>query len=192
MSSPPGFSTRMKSSSVASGSGTAVMTYCATTASKNVFGEGEILRVHHRERLDIGKPQRPHALLRLAQHRLGNIDAAQFRGARIIRQRQVRCRRRHRECGRRSGRPPRWWTGGRARTPCRTPDRRPAPSAHKPLRPPRGRYLQPCPRPELFIRALPRPAALRSIASLSAAALCAVALWMKPPPSTRACPDGAS
>ena len=36
---PPGFSTRMKSSSVASGSGTAVMTYCATTASKNWSGK---------------------------------------------------------------------------------------------------------------------------------------------------------
>src|SRR6476660_2451045 len=35
MSSPPGFSTRMKSSSIASGSGTAVITYCATTEIKH-------------------------------------------------------------------------------------------------------------------------------------------------------------
>ena len=36
----------------------------------------QVLGVHHRERLDIFKIQCAHALLRLAQHRLGNIDAA--------------------------------------------------------------------------------------------------------------------
>src|SRR3981189_3466820 len=43
MSSPPGFSTRMKSSSVASGSGTAVMTYCATTASNDESANARLL-----------------------------------------------------------------------------------------------------------------------------------------------------
>src|SRR6266404_1924317 len=43
MSSPPGLSTRMKSSSVASGSGTAVMTYCATTASKEESANARFL-----------------------------------------------------------------------------------------------------------------------------------------------------
>ncbi len=38
--------------------------------------ERQILRVHHRERLDIGKTERAYAALRLAQHRLRNIDAA--------------------------------------------------------------------------------------------------------------------
>ena len=78
--SPPGLSTRTKSSSVASGSGTAVMTYCATTASKDASGNASCCGVHHRQRLDIAKPERAHALLRLAQHRLGNIDAAQAGG----------------------------------------------------------------------------------------------------------------
>src|SRR6266446_4905949 len=38
-----GFRTRMKSSSVASGSGTAVMTYCATTASKDESAKAKLL-----------------------------------------------------------------------------------------------------------------------------------------------------
>ena len=78
----------MKSSSVASGSGTAVMTYCATTASKNESAKPRFLASITAKRLDVGKTERAHALLRLAQHRLGDIDAAQFRGGRIIRQRQ--------------------------------------------------------------------------------------------------------
>lgn len=56
---------------------------------EEVFGEGEVFRVHHREHFDIGKPQAPHARLRLAQHRLGNVDAADFCGARIVRERQA-------------------------------------------------------------------------------------------------------
>src|SRR5450755_4352942 len=62
----------------------------------------------------------------------------------------IRCRRRHRESVRRSCRLPQWSIGGRDRKPCRIPDRRPVPSAHKPLRPPCGRYLKPCPRPEIL------------------------------------------
>jgi len=38
--------------------------------------KGKIPGVHHRQRLDIGKTQRPHALLSFPQHRFGNVDAA--------------------------------------------------------------------------------------------------------------------
>jgi hypothetical protein len=37
--SPPGFKMRANSSSVASGSGTVVITYCATTTSNDAFGK---------------------------------------------------------------------------------------------------------------------------------------------------------
>ena len=53
MISPPGLSTRANSSSVASGSGTAVMTYCATTTSKRLVRQRQMLGVHHRQRFDI-------------------------------------------------------------------------------------------------------------------------------------------
>src|SRR4051812_28460562 len=56
---------------------------------EELIGEGEILGVHHRERLDIAQPHRPYALLRLAEHGLGYMDAAKFRGARVIRQGQA-------------------------------------------------------------------------------------------------------
>src|SRR3954463_6444765 len=43
---------------------------------EELIGEGEILGVHYRERLDIAQPHRPYALLRFAEHGLGYIDAA--------------------------------------------------------------------------------------------------------------------
>ena len=48
-----------------------------------------MLRVHHGERLDIGEPVLAHALLRLAQHRLGIVDADDAVGARIVGQRDA-------------------------------------------------------------------------------------------------------
>ena len=87
--SPPGFSTRANSSSVASGFGTVVMTYCATTTSNEASGNDRLLGVHHPESLDIGEAELGDPLLRLAQHRLGNIDAADAAGARIVRQRDA-------------------------------------------------------------------------------------------------------
>ena len=87
--SPPGLSTRTNSSSVPSGSGTAVMTYCATTASKTSSGKARFFASITREHFDIAEPQRAHALLRLAQHRLGDVDADRLRGARIIGQRDA-------------------------------------------------------------------------------------------------------
>ncbi len=168
---------RMKSSSVASGSGTAVTTYCATTASKNESG-----------RRDFSRPS-PRAFRHWKAPASSRGSAPCAASARKYRRRiiwwcannptaTIRCRRRHRESARRSCRPRRWSTGGRDRTPCRRPDRRPAPSAHKPLRPPRGRYLTPCPalkiirlrfsaRDYFFIRApLRSAAAVRRLPSL--------------------------
>ena len=144
ISSPPGFNTRMKSSSVPSGSGTAVMTYCATTASKKASLKARFFasitasvstfsRLCERTRCcalrSIGSEiSTPHTLVVR-----DNPTAT------------IRCRRRRRGCGRRSDRPPQWSIAGRRRTPCRTRGRRPAPSAHKPSRPLRGRYRRHAP-----------------------------------------------
>src|SRR5262245_4442659 len=55
---------------------------------EHAIPERQIVGVHHRKHFDIGKAQRAHAALRLAQHRLGKIDPADLRRARIVRQRQ--------------------------------------------------------------------------------------------------------
>ena len=156
--------------------------------------ERQILGVHHRQRFDIGEAESTHALLRPAQHRLGNVHAAQFRGARIIRQRQ---------------------SGADAdveNTPAdlvgfrdgrlaavvehlaehQIVDRRPAPiRLFDPLA---VDVVSPFPVPRISTRAhlgegLRRD---RSAAPLPSPRSCAVALLMNPPPSTRACPSGAS
>ena len=180
MISPPGLSTRANSSSVASGSGTAVMTYCATTTSKDASGKREMLGVHHRQRLDVGRararrraPAPCAASAPRCRRRRGGC-CARSRAARC------RCRRRLRGCaaGRHALRPPRSRPGGRARTPRRTRGRRPAPSAHRPSRS--------CPG-----RAPPAIAPSTQRNRLEAAPLArvaAAALRMKPPPSTRAWP----
>ncbi len=54
--SPPGLSTRANSSSVASGFGTVVTTYCATTTSNECIGKGQMLGIHHPKPLDILSP----------------------------------------------------------------------------------------------------------------------------------------
>ena len=95
-------------------------------------GKAEMLRVHHRQRLDIGELVLGDALVRLAQHRLGIVDADDAVGAAHSRAAKCRCRRRRRGCARRCARPPRSRPCGRRRTPRRTRDRRPAPSAHRP------------------------------------------------------------
>ena len=56
---------------------------------EGAVGERQMLGVHHRQRLHIGEVERARAFAGLAQHRLRNIDAADFRGARIIGQRQA-------------------------------------------------------------------------------------------------------
>jgi len=72
------------------------MTYCATTASKTESANAQVLGVHHRQRFDIGKTHRAHALLRLAQHRLGNIDRRTVSWCAIISTAISPCRRRRR------------------------------------------------------------------------------------------------
>jgi hypothetical protein len=64
------------------------MTYCATTASKERIRERQILGVHHRERLDIGKPSARTRLCALRSIGSEISTPHKFRGARIIRQRQ--------------------------------------------------------------------------------------------------------
>ena len=48
-----------------------------------------MLGVHHRQRLDVVELVLDDALLRLAQHRLGNVDADQAVAARVVRQRDA-------------------------------------------------------------------------------------------------------
>src|SRR5262249_47786813 len=85
MSSPPGFSTRTKSFSVPSGSGTAVMTYCATTASKEESAKASFVRPAPRVLRKLDSRRRARPLLRLANHRLENPAAADPARAQIAR-----------------------------------------------------------------------------------------------------------
>ena len=83
MISPLGLVTRAISSSARSGSGTAVMTYCATTASKNASGKPAAV---HPSR---PAPRRWQAcadgpLVRLAQHRLAIVHPDHPDGRRVI------------------------------------------------------------------------------------------------------------
>ena len=193
MSSPPGFSTRMKSSSVRFGIRHRGDDILRHHRIEERIREGEVLGVHHRQRFDIGETQRAHALLRLAQHRLGNIDAAQFRGARIIRQRQSGA---DADIENAAADPVGLRDGRLAAViehlaEHEIVDRRPAPIS---LCDPRAvDVCQPCPRPEIFLSAHRLGERRRSVrAPLPRRAFFAVALLMKPPPSTRACPEGAS
>ena len=79
--------TRANSSSVASGLGTAVITNCATTTSNDWSGKRQPLGVHHRQRFDIVELVFGDALIRLAQHRLRQIDADDSVPSRIVGQR---------------------------------------------------------------------------------------------------------
>ena len=63
------------------------MTYCATTDVEGRVGKIQVLGVHDGERLDVPEPELRYALLCLAQHRLGNVDAAQPDIGRIVGQR---------------------------------------------------------------------------------------------------------
>ena len=87
--SPPGLSTRANSSSVASGFGTVVIDVLRHHHVERGVRKRQMLGVHHPESLDIGQAELGDPLLRLAQHRLGNVDAANAAGARIIRQRDA-------------------------------------------------------------------------------------------------------
>jgi hypothetical protein len=76
--SPPGFNTRANSSSVFSGCGHRGDDELRDHAIEGAVGEGEVGAVHHAEALHVVKFLAVHALLRLAQHRLGNIDTDHF------------------------------------------------------------------------------------------------------------------
>ena len=135
MISPPGLSTRANSSSVASGSGTAVMTYCATTTSNDASGKPSACASITASASTLVELVLGDALVRLAQHRLGDSRRRRCDCCAHSRAAKCRCRRRRRGCARRCARPPRSRPCGRARTPRRTRSHRPAPSAHRPLRP---------------------------------------------------------
>ena len=128
--SPPGRSTRANSSSVASGSGTAVMTYCATTTSKEASSKPDAARPSPRAPRHCSAHARARAPSPCAAS--ASTDRRRPRGSSSgIRAARCRCRRRLQECVRRSARPRRSRPCGRARTPRRTRNRRSAPSAHR-------------------------------------------------------------
>ncbi len=79
-----GLSTRANSSSVASGSGTAVNDVLRDDHVEELVGKREMLGVHHGERLDIVRPYAATRFLRLAQHRGGDIDADDAVGAGVV------------------------------------------------------------------------------------------------------------
>ena len=130
--SPPGFSTRANSSSVASGLGTVVTTYCATTTSNESSGKVEPLGVHHLEALDMLSPSsatRSRALRSIGSEMSTPTDAV---AARIVGQRDAGADADLEDAaadalGRLDRGPPAALEHRR-----RTPDRRPAPSAHRP------------------------------------------------------------
>src|SRR5262249_24763088 len=70
-----------------SGFGPGGVTYCGLMPSNGAFGKSPVPGVHDPKSLDIGQPELVDALLRLAQHGLGNVDAAKTVGAGIVRQR---------------------------------------------------------------------------------------------------------
>jgi len=161
-----------------------------------------MLRVHHRQRLDMGEPMHEHPLVRLAQHRLAVVDTHDPLRGRIIGQRNTGADADVEDAPADAlGRGDRSLAAGvENRAEDEIVDRRPARIGLRD-------------RVDVdFARHRPRHAYLRAVASLTrdyethirlapdatpasrtgATRVAATALWINPPPSTRACPSPAS